>query len=95
MTARRIPIALFNLGRIVASANALRSLTQDDIRAGIDRHRAGQWGDLTSDDRSQNDLALEQGGRLLSVYHSATGAKFYVITEADRSVTIVLLPEDY
>lgn len=95
MTARRIPVALFHLGRVVATANALKSLTHEDIRVCIGRHQAGQWGDLTDDDRCRNDVALDQGGRLLSVYHSSTGVKFYIITEADRSSTTVLLPEDY
>jgi hypothetical protein len=47
------------------------------------------------DDRKENELSLEKGFRLLSVYQSADGVKFWVITEADRSVTTVLMPEDY
>lgn len=91
----RIPIAVFRLGRIVATPNALRSLSQADIRMGLGRHQAADWGELGDEDRTQNDLALHNSDRLFSVYRSAAGTKFYVITESDRSVTTVLLPEDY
>jgi hypothetical protein len=73
----------------VATPNALRSLT------GIQRHQAGDWGNLTDDDRAANDSALVQGGRILSAYEAVNGTKFWLITEADRSVTTILLPEDY
>jgi hypothetical protein len=95
MSPPEIPIAVFRLGRLVATPNALRSITQDDILAGIRRHQAADWGDLCEQDRLANDFCLRDGGRLLSVYHSSNGVKFYIITEADRSVTTVLLPEDY
>ena len=87
--------AKFRLGRIVATPNALSRLTQDDITAAIRRHQAGDWGELCAEDRRENELSLQEGYRLLSVYCSAEGVRFYVITEADRSVTTVLLPEDY
>jgi len=58
-------------------------------------HQAGDWGDVCDDDRQANNRALTEGTRLLSVYHSATGVKFWIITEADRSITTVLCPEDY
>lgn len=95
MSARIIPVAMFRLGRIVATPNALESITQDDILIGIQRHQAGDWGSLTEDDRAANDCALAQGGRILSAYQAANGTKFRLITEADRSVTTVLLSEDY
>lgn len=95
MTSKPIPIALFRLGQIVATPNALAHLSQDDILAGIQRHQAGDWGDLDAPDRQVNDRGLLDGDRLVSVYHSAGGVKYYVITEWDRSVTTVLLPEDY
>lgn len=56
---------------------------------------AGDWGGLHEHDRQENESSLTQGFRLLSVYHSAKGKKFYLITEADRLVTTILLPEDY
>ena len=95
MSARTIPVAVFRLGRIVATPNALESITQDDILLGIQRHQAGDWGDLTDEDRQANDRALTQGGRIFSAYAAVNGTKFWIITEADRSATTVLLPEDY
>ncbi len=85
----------FALGRLVATSNALQALTGDDVRNAINRHRSGDWGDVCDEDKQANDRALVEGTRLLSVYHGVFGAKFWIITEADRSVTTVLLPEDY
>ena len=95
MKANAYPIARFRLGRIVSTPNALAHLTQEDILHGIQRHQAGDWGDVCAEDCQANDQALVEGTRLLSVYHAANGTKFWLITEADRSVTTVLLPEDY
>ncbi len=95
MSAQKIPIAVFRLGKLVATPNALERLSQEDIMTGIQRHQAGDWGDLDEHDRQENELSLKEGFRLLSVYHGKNGTKFYLITEADRSVTTVLLPEDY
>ena len=83
------------LGRLVATPNALNSLTPDDTRNALNRHRSGDWGDVCVEDRQANDRALFEGTRLLSVYHGVAGVKFWIITEADRSATTVLLPEDY
>ena len=85
----------FPLGQTVMTSNALEQLTQDDVLRALNRHAAGDWGDVCDDDRQANNRALTEGTRLLSVYHSATGVKFWIITEADRSVTTLLLPEDY
>ena len=95
MNATAFPIAKFRLGRIVATPTALAKLTQEDVFRAIQRHQSGDWGDLDEHDRQENELSLKEGFRLFSVYHSAEGVKFYVITEADRSSTTVLLPEDY
>ena len=95
MNAKAYPIAKFRLGKIVSTPNALSQLTQDDILLAIQRHQAGDWGDVDEDDRTKNELSLEQGFRLFSVYHAANGVKFWLITEADRSHTTVLLPADY
>jgi hypothetical protein len=95
MSAETIPVAVFRLGRIVATPNALRSITQDDVLIGIQRHQAGDWGNLSDDDRAANDRALAQGGRILSACRAGNGTKFWLITEADRSATTILLPEDY
>jgi hypothetical protein len=87
--------ASFPLGQIVATPNAISQLSNVDIRAALRRHAAGDWGDCDAADRRENELSLREGFRLFSVYHSIAGAKFWVITEADRSATTVLMPEDY
>lgn len=61
----------------------------------LDRHRRGDWGELEADDMARNELALLTGKRLLSSYAIPGGGTVWVITEADRSVTTILLPEDY
>lgn len=90
MTAARFP-----LGRVVATPNALNTLTPDDIMSGLSRHVTGDWGEIDAEDRQANETALIEGTRLVSVYRSVAGMKFWIITEADRSATTVLLPEDY
>ena len=90
-----ICIAKFRIGHIVSTPNALASLTYDEIQVALGRHMAGDWGSVTAEDRAANDLALVERTRILSVYHSANGTKFWIITEADRSATTILLPEDY
>lgn len=83
------------LGMTVATQGALAALTADDIHFALLRHVAGDWGDLEICDKKANDSALVCEGRLVSAYHSATGVKFYIITEWDRSYTTVLLPSEY
>ena len=91
----KLPLAKFRLGHIVATPNALMHLGQDDIMLAITRHQAGDWGKLDTHDWEVNERALECGGRLFSQYESAQNIVFWVITEADRSATTVLLPDDY
>jgi hypothetical protein len=95
MSIEAYSVAKFRLGQIVSTPNALSQLAQEDILVGIRRHHSGDWGEVTEDDRKANDRALIEGTRLFSVYHAVSGIKFWLITEADRSVTTVLLPEDY
>lgn len=89
------PLAKFRLGRIVATPGALELLTREEIWRAIGRHQSGDWGELSAHDRQENEYSLTHELRLLSVYHAESGTKFYVITEADRSVTTILLPEEY
>lgn len=79
----------------MATPNALNHLSNDDVLRCLQRHQAGDWGNVDEHDRQANESALIEGTRLFSVYHSSQGRKFWIITEADRSVTTVLLPEDY
>lgn len=83
----------FPLGQVVITPNALEKLNADDILHALNRHVAGDWGELDDEDRQANDSALLGGDRLLSAYRS-DATKFWIITEADRSVSTVLLPED-
>jgi hypothetical protein len=83
------------VGKIVATPNALAQLSDKDMEAALLRHVFGDWGDVCAEDKAQNDRALLEGTRILSVFRAANGTKFWLITEADRSVTTVLLPEDY
>lgn len=85
----------FSLGQIVITRTAQATLPSDEVIAALKRHAAGDWGDLDEEDRAENERSLRDACRLLSVYHSVGGVKFYIITEHDRSVTTVLLPEDY
>ena len=95
MTTTPHPVAKFRLGQIVATPNALSQLTHEDTLRGIQRHQAGDCGDVSDEDRQENELSLKEGFRLFSVYHAANGVKFWIITEADRSATTILMPEDY
>jgi hypothetical protein len=92
---QREPTARFPLGRMVATPNALSKLSNEDILRALQRHQAGDWGDVDEHDRQENELSLKEGFRLFSVYHSAQRVKFWIITESDRSSTTLLLPEDY
>lgn len=86
--------AKFPLGRTFVTANAAELLEEEKIGAMLTRHVSGDWGDLDDADKLLNEHALQNGARLLSRY-DVGGSVFYVITEHDRSVTTVLLPEDY
>ena len=83
----------FSPGKIVISPAALKLLSAEDIRTALNAHVNGEWGDLGREDREENDRAVVQRRRLLSVYHTCGGTRFWVITEADRSVTNVFLRE--
>ncbi len=87
--------AKFPLGQVVITRNALETIPPRDVLQALARHADGDWGDLCDDDRQENELSLKVGYRLFSAYHAADGTKFWIITEADRSVTTVLLPGDY
>lgn len=87
---RRVP-----LGVVVATPGALESFGATYLSACLSRHARGDWGDLAPEDRAANDAALRDGNQILSAYTAPTGAKLWVITEHNRSVTTMLLPEDY
>lgn len=72
-----------------------QAIPPSEIMQALRRHARGDWGDLDDEDRAANEAALKHGARLLSAYHTKAGTKFWIITEADRSATTVLLPEEY
>lgn len=85
----------FLLGQVVATPTALAMLEQKDILGALKRHVSGDWGEVCDEDQGANEEALASGERLLSAYTSESGTKFWVITEADRSATTILLPQEY
>lgn len=87
----------FPLGRLTATPAALEAASANGVNLGalLARHIAGDWGDVSPDDHAANERALAHGSRLLSAYEVLpSGGVIWIITEADRYVTTVLLPED-
>lgn len=88
----------FSIGQAVATPGVLAALegaTPNELMEALKRHMSGDWGDVDDEDKASNDAAVKDGNRLLSAYRLSTGVKFWIITEADRSVTTFLLPEEY
>jgi hypothetical protein len=85
----------FRLGRLVITPSAMAEIHPHEVVRALARHSRGDWGELGAEDWRENDRCLHCGGRLLSAYRTEQGARYWIITEADRSVTTVLLPEDY
>jgi hypothetical protein len=83
----------FPLGRTVATPGAIA--LGIDLATYMHRHHCGDWGDLCDGDKQANEDALTHGDRILSHYKLSGGKRIYIITEADRSSTCVLLPEEY
>ena len=87
----------FALGRIVATPAALDAIQNSGQTPDffLDKHVQGDWGSLCQDDRQANDEALGTGTRLLSAYKTLKAGWIWIITEADRSVTTIMLPSEY
>ena len=85
----------FSLGRLLSTPGALEKVPHEEFLTALSRHVTGDWGDVDDHDRKQNDFSLKKELRLFSVYHTKTQIKFWIITEADRSATTMLLPEEY
>lgn len=86
------------LGRVVGTIGALAAFAgalDEDLNTYISRHANGDWGEVDEHDRKANEYALEHGLRVLSAYTLRTGERIWIITEADRSSTCILLPEEY
>lgn len=85
----------FRLGQVVATPAALSGVHSEDLRRSLIRHACCDWGECSEEDARSNDAALGEGLRLFSVFRDRHGTKFWIITEADRSATTILLPSDY
>lgn len=85
------------LGQIVSTPGALAALDESGEHPSeiLSQHACGNWGDLCEDDRKENEFSLAHGFRVLSSYKLRNGANLWVITEADRSATTILLPSEY
>jgi hypothetical protein len=94
---RRLNEPRFSLGKVLATPGALEALAEAEQQPDefLSRHVAGDWGDVCPEDAQENELSLQHGYRLLSAYTLGTGHKLWIITEADRSATTLLLPEEY
>ena len=90
------PNPCFNLGQVVATPGAIEALAEVNClpMTLLNRHQCGDWGDLCDEDKAANNEALGNWDRLFSAY-VIKNVKFWVITEADRSATTILLPEEY
>lgn len=97
MVALRKGEPLFHMGRIVITPGAILALQTSGENGGefLARHERGDWGIVCPGDQKRNDQALIEGDRLVSSYALKSGAEMWIITEADRSVTTMLLPEEY
>ena len=89
-------MSAFDLGRIVGTRGALEALALAGVepRELLDRHRSGDWGDVPPEDARENERSLKYGFRLLSSYPVGS-ERAWVLTEADRSSTCLLLPSEY
>ncbi len=88
-------IAVVDVGVLAITPRASEQIDEDDLFDCFVRHLAGDWGELSDKDREANQTALETGRRIVSRYIDRYGSSFWIITEADRSQTTILLPEDY
>jgi hypothetical protein len=89
---------LFDLGQQLAVTPAALELCEErgvDLFELLKRHQHGDWGDMCAEDKTTNDRAVVRGSRIVSAYNVGEHEQVWIITEADRSVTTVLLPDDY
>ncbi|WP_222436080.1 hypothetical protein [Rubripirellula reticaptiva] len=92
---RIIEITKFSLGALGATPGALEHLEEQELYDLVQRHASGDWGNCSEHDREANEDAIRTGARIFSIYQSKSGEKIWIITEASRASTTVLLPSDY
>ena len=85
----------FPLGQLYMTPGAYDALTAADMKIALFWHSQGYWGDVSEEDARENDFSVPRRLRILSAYHAENGTRFWVITEADRSATTILLPDEY
>ena len=90
----------FNLGHLVMTKGVNDLVAENEAFAkfamsSLTRHRRGDWGNLSDEDKQENKLSLKAGYRLLSAYEAEGLPKIWIITEADRSATTLLYPDEY
>jgi hypothetical protein len=93
-------MAKFQMGRLVTTSGVMEMASANEafakfVRQSLERHARGDWGNLCEEDKRENELSLQRGFRLLSAYENDGVPKIWIITEADRSVTTVLFPDEY
>ena len=89
--------ARFGLGRVVVTREALAACLGEEVAPSelLARHASGDWGDVPHGDAYQNEYGLRHGLRVLSSHPLPSGTRVWIITEADRSSTTILLPHEY
>ncbi len=97
ITHKPIATAKFPLGKLIMTPGARDELTEAGQHPFefLRRHQSGDWGELSDEDKRENELSVKEGFRILSAYRTTGGAKLWVITEADQSATTILLPSEY
>ncbi len=97
MTTTQVSKPRFPLGKMCATPGALEALARSGQEPGffLAKHLAGDWGDVDLEDWQENELSLREDFRILSSYRTLRAEKIWIITEADRSATTLLLPEEY
>jgi hypothetical protein len=87
--------ARFQLGKIYVTPGASDAISDEERIDALRRHVRGDWGEVCDEDKAENDFAIDKYLRVLSAYTTTSGVRFWIITEADRSVTTILLPDEY
>jgi hypothetical protein len=95
MTTAKPIVAAVSTGDTYMTRGTLDELDQDDVFLAFVRHISGDWGDVCLDDWCANDDALRHGARILSSFTDRRGVRFWIITEANRASTTILLPSEY
>jgi hypothetical protein len=88
---------LFPLGQVVATPGALQAFENagQEPEEFLNRHDRGDWGEVSDEDKQENEFSVQQGFRILSAHTTSAGDRIWILTEADRSFTTLLLPEEY